>query len=82
MRIETGHTLTQNVKVLDGVKFVRFVVGDQTAFEVSIDKKAASIEVRSIDCVVHKGTLYDSLKMCVKPNTSNSVTISLLPSES
>lgn len=77
MHIETGHSITQDAQILDGVRCVRFVEGGRTVFEVSINKKAASIEIRSVECVNVDEVLYD--KMSVSPQSANCINVSLLP---
>lgn len=46
-------------------------------FEISINKEAASIEIRSVECVNVDEVLYD--EMSVSPRSANSITVSLLP---
>jgi hypothetical protein len=82
MHIETGHSITKDEKVLAGIKSVRFVVGDQTVFEVSVGKDEKSIEIRSAGYVAIDGVVYDPLEMSVKPVAANCVKMSLLPFES
>ena len=77
MHIETGHSITQDAQILDGARYVRFVEDGHTVFEVSINKEAASIEIRSVECVNVDEVLYD--EMSVSPRSANSITVSLLP---
>jgi hypothetical protein len=79
MHIETGHSITQDARILDGVCCVRFVEGGRTVFEVSINKEAASIEIRSVERVKVDEVLYDQLKMSVSPQSANCINVSLLP---
>ena len=79
MHIETGHSITQDAQILDGARYVRFVEDGHTVFEVSINKEAASIEIRSVECVKVDEVLYDPHKMSVSPQSANSITVSLLP---
>jgi hypothetical protein len=79
MHIETGHSITQDVQILDGVRYVRFIEDGRTVFEISINEEAASIEIRSVECVKVDEVLYDPHKMSVSPRSANSINVSLLP---
>lgn len=79
MHIETGHPIQNNAQVLEGVRDVRFTVGDRTMFEVSIGRDGKSIEIRSVDYVKIDSVAYDRLEMSVKPVAANCVNVSLLP---
>lgn len=79
MHIETGNTIQNNRRILDGASDVSFVVNNRTVFEVSIGKDGKSIEIRSIDYVKIDGVVYDHLKVSVRPVAANCVTMSLLP---
>jgi hypothetical protein len=74
MRIETGHSLTNNIAEVAGTT-VRFIAEDgRTMFEVSAMKDGKSISVRGVETCVVGGVMYSS-KLEIKPIVSNSIEI-------
>jgi hypothetical protein len=74
MKIEIGHSITNDVKTVDADR-VRFVANDgNTMFEVSICKDGRSLEIRGINVCKVDGVLY-SETIDIRPRTSNSVEI-------
>ena len=73
-RIETGHSVTNDVSVVDGNN-VRFVTDDgRTMFEVRWEKDGRSIEVRAVECCRVGDVLYAGL-LDLRMRYANSVKV-------
>lgn len=75
MKIQVGMPFIEQVKTLEGVKLLRFMVGDDRCiFEVSIESEK-SICIRAVDVTKIDGALYDTC-LQVSPRASNTIVIS------
>lgn len=74
MKIETGHSVTKDVQLVDSDR-VRFVAEDgRTMFEVVAGKDGRSIEVRGVEACRVGGVMYSNA-FDVRPQVTNQVTI-------
>ncbi len=74
MKIETGHSVSKDARVVDSDR-VRFVAEDgRTMFEVVAGKDGRSIEVRGVETCLVNGVLYSSM-IEIRPQVTNQVTI-------
>ena len=75
MKIATGYQLYNNVKVLEGERFVSFLTEEgRVMFEVGILKDGSGIEIRGVDMYKHNGILYEN-RLEVSPVVSNVIEI-------
>ena len=74
LHIESGHSVTADVKQVAG-KSVRFVTDDgRTMFEVRAGDDGRSIEVRAVEVTKHDGVLYDGT-LQIEPRGANGVNV-------
>lgn len=74
MKIETGHSVSKDVQLVDSDR-VRFVAEDgRTMFEVAAGKDGRSIEVRGVESCRVNEVLYSNA-IDVRPLVTNLVTI-------
>lgn len=74
MKIETGHSVSKDVQLVDSDR-VRFVAQDgRTMFEVVAGKDGRSIEIRGVDVCQVDGVLYsDAIEL--RPRAANTVVV-------
>jgi len=75
MKIQTGMTIMQNVKPVDGDRVVFVAEDGREMFEVCAGKDGRSLEIRSPAHCKVGGVLYSN-SLIVEPNCANSITIS------
>jgi hypothetical protein len=73
-RIEIGHSVTQDVAIIDA-NLVRFVADDgRTMFEVGWNKDGRSICVRGVDTSMHDGEILCE-RLDLRLQDANTVTV-------
>jgi hypothetical protein len=80
MKIETGHPITGDVKLVEATG-VRFVTDEgRCLFEVACMEDGHSIEITANDMCKVDGVIYDRV-ITVRPRYSNQIIVGLVPYE-
>ena len=75
MKIQIGMPFIEEIKTLEGVRLVRFMVSDDRCiFEVSIESEG-SIGIRAVDTTKINGVIHDTC-LQVSPKATNAIVVS------